>query len=350
MACIASADSYPEELHRFPSSTVNGDIISDKQPQSGRFERTSCRGRHPSLRHVKNSTQVLRQRSTGRAIQDVVPDNTFGARERRQFTVANVGNNAKIYDRLGESHHLTCLVLQRLFVEARPIANQRPPALQHGVSHDTATTSILNPESRFQSSNEQRAPGRPATLARIHIISARISTALPNCLDVDHRRADRQGQQETAKAITPQIKQSQDPRKPPTPDPSPVSLPVQPSGRKPSASQAFSISTQNLSAHRHVPFVMAYESALVAQQFTVIERDALNKIKWQDLIDMVLTQNVEERAMAIITYIHIAKYWRKHQNYATLLQLTIALSSIDISRLEKTWELIPASEKRTLRN
>ncbi|KAL8734354.1 MAG: hypothetical protein Q9166_001552 [cf. Caloplaca sp. 2 TL-2023] len=197
--------------------------------------------------------------------------------------------------------------------------------------------------------------------------------------------------QETAKAITSQAKQSQDSRKPPTPDPSPVSLPVQPSGPKPAASQAFSISTQNLSAHRHVPFVMSFDSAVVAQQFTIIERDALNEINWQDLIDMrwhhkspstlnwvdylrtqdptgielvtarfnlmvkwvlselVLTQNVEERAMAIIKYIHIAKYCRKHHNYATLLQLTIALTSIDISRLTKTWDLIPAAEKRTLK-
>ncbi|KAL8855607.1 MAG: hypothetical protein Q9178_007755 [Gyalolechia marmorata] len=196
---------------------------------------------------------------------------------------------------------------------------------------------------------------------------------------------------ETAKAITSQAKRSQDSRKPPTPDPSPVSLPVQPSGPKPSASQAFSISTQNLSAHRHVPFVMSFDSAVIAQQFTIIERDALNEINWQDLIDMrwhhnspstlnwvdylrtqdptgielvtarfnlmvkwalsevVLTQNVQERAMVIIKYIHIAKYCRKQHNYATLLQLTIALTSIDISRLSKTWELVPASEKRTLK-
>ncbi|KAL8851942.1 MAG: hypothetical protein Q9221_003153 [Calogaya cf. arnoldii] len=196
---------------------------------------------------------------------------------------------------------------------------------------------------------------------------------------------------ENAKAITSQTKKSQDSRKPPTPDPSPVNVPVQPSGPKPSASQAFSISTQNLSAHRHVPFVLSFDSAIVAQQFIIIERDALNEINWQDLIDMrwhhnspstlnwvdylrtqdptgielvtarfnlmvkwvlsevVLTQNMEERAMAIIKYIHIAKCCRKHHNYATLFQLTIALTSIEIARLSKTWELVPASEKRTLK-
>lgn len=197
--------------------------------------------------------------------------------------------------------------------------------------------------------------------------------------------------QETAKAITSQAKQSQDSRKPPTPDPSPVSLPVQPTVAKTGGTQAFNISTQNLSAHRHAPFVMSFDSAAIAQQFTIIERDALNEINWQDLIDMrwhhnspstlnwvdylrtkdptgielvtarfnlvvkwvlsevVLTQNVEERALAIIKYIHIAKQCRKNHNYATLFQLTIALTSVDISRLSKTWELVPAVEKKTLK-
>ncbi|KAL8944880.1 MAG: hypothetical protein Q9216_000170 [Gyalolechia sp. 2 TL-2023] len=197
--------------------------------------------------------------------------------------------------------------------------------------------------------------------------------------------------QETAKAITSSTKQSQDSRKPPTPDPSPVSLPVQPSGPKTAASQAFSISTQNLSAHRHVPFVMSFDSAVIAQQFTIIERDALNEINWQDLIDMrwhhsspstlnwvdylrtqdptgielvtarfnlvvkwvlsevVLTQCLEERALAIVKYIHIARHCRKNHNFATLFQLTIALTSVDISRLTKTWELVPAADKKTLK-
>ncbi|KAL9582446.1 MAG: hypothetical protein Q9203_005493 [Teloschistes exilis] len=197
--------------------------------------------------------------------------------------------------------------------------------------------------------------------------------------------------QDAAKALSSQTEQSQESRKPPTPDPSPVSLPIQPSGPKTSAPQIFSISTQNLSAHRHVPFIMSYDSAVMAQQFTIIERDALNEINWQDLIDMrwhhnspstrnwvdylrtqeptgielvtarfnlmvkwvlsevVLTRIVEERALAIIKYIHIARYCRKNHNFATMFQLTIALTSVDISRLAKTWELVPAAEKKTLK-
>ncbi|KAI4164542.1 MAG: hypothetical protein LQ342_001855 [Letrouitia transgressa] len=198
--------------------------------------------------------------------------------------------------------------------------------------------------------------------------------------------------QETAKAINSQAKQSQDSRKPPTPDPSPVSMPLDPSAPKPSGSTSFSISTQNLSAHRHIPFILAYDSRTLAEQFTIIERDAVNEINWQDLIDMrwhhsspstlnwvdflrtqdptgielvtsrfnlmvkwtlseiVLTQNMEERALAIIKFIHIAKYARKNHNFALLLQLTIALTSVDCSRLTKTWDLVPPAEKRSLKD
>lgn len=55
------------------------------------------RGRQNSLRRVKNSKEVMRQRSTNRQNQDVAPDGNAGSREGRQFTVANVGYNGRIY-------------------------------------------------------------------------------------------------------------------------------------------------------------------------------------------------------------------------------------------------------------
>ena len=55
------------------------------------------RGRQTSLRRVKNSKEVMRQRSANRHNQDVAPDGNAGSREGRQFTVANVGNNGRIY-------------------------------------------------------------------------------------------------------------------------------------------------------------------------------------------------------------------------------------------------------------
>ena len=59
--------------------------------------RERSRGRQHSLRRVKNSNEVMRQRSSNRQDREVVQDSASGGREGRQFTVANVGNNGRIY-------------------------------------------------------------------------------------------------------------------------------------------------------------------------------------------------------------------------------------------------------------
>lgn len=187
-----------------------------------------------------------------------------------------------------------------------------------------------------------------------------------------------------------------DQRKPPTPGPSPVhgvdGLPKirTPETPKTPVNQPLPTMTQNFLTRRHIPFTLSYDSQVLAEQFTIIEKDALNEINWQDLINMrwhhtspstqnwveflrtqdptgielvtarfnivvkwalseiVLTQSLEERAMCIMKYIHVASHCRRTHNYATMLQLTIALTSIDCSRLTKTWELVPPVEKKTL--
>lgn len=141
----------------------------------------------------------------------------------------------------------------------------------------------------------------------------------------------------------------------------------------------------------HLPFILAFDSDILAQQFTLIEKDALNEIDWKELIEMnwknatssgsrswvdflrnsdahgvevviarfnimvkwaiseiVLTQHVEERARCIIKMIHIAAHCRRYRNFATLAQLTIALSSNEVARLSKTWTIVPAHDLRTL--
>ncbi|KJZ80201.1 hypothetical protein HIM_00051 [Hirsutella minnesotensis 3608] len=141
----------------------------------------------------------------------------------------------------------------------------------------------------------------------------------------------------------------------------------------------------------HLPFIMAFDSDVLAQQLTLIEKDALNDIDWKDLIDMkwknatrsdsrswvdflrhsdaqgvevviarfnimvkwaiseiVLTQQIEERARCIVKLIHIASHCRRYRNFATLAQLTIALSSNEVSRLAKTWQLVPSHDTSTL--
>jgi hypothetical protein len=156
-----------------------------------------------------------------------------------------------------------------------------------------------------------------------------------------------------------------------------------------------------LSAHRipeasrktsvHLPFTLAFDSQILAQQFTLIEKDALNEIDWKDLIEMrwkdthtnsrswvdflrtseprgvevviarfnlmvkwaisecVLTQDLRERVQCIIKYIHIAAHCRKYRNFATMTQLTVALTSKDITRLTKTWAYVPAADLQTLK-
>ncbi|PQE06615.1 hypothetical protein CJF31_00009753 [Rutstroemia sp. NJR-2017a BVV2] len=156
----------------------------------------------------------------------------------------------------------------------------------------------------------------------------------------------------------------------------------------PSRSRGVSEASRKTSVH--LPFILAFDSRVLAQQFTLIEKDALNEIDWKDLIEMrwrdaatdtrswveflrtseprgvevviarfnimvkwavseiVLTGDLEERVRCIIKYIHIAAHCRKYRNFATMTQLTVALTSKDISRLTSTWAHVPASDIHTL--
>lgn len=143
----------------------------------------------------------------------------------------------------------------------------------------------------------------------------------------------------------------------------------------------------------HLPFILAYDSEILAQQFTLIEKDALNEIDWKELIDMnwkngtnndsrswveflknseahgvevvvarfnlmvkwaiseiVMTQHIEERVRCIIKYVHIATHCRRYRNFATTAQLAMALSSNEVSRLTSTWQMVPQQEKKTLKD
>lgn len=145
----------------------------------------------------------------------------------------------------------------------------------------------------------------------------------------------------------------------------------------------------------HVPFVLSCESALLAQQLTLVEMAALSEIDWRDLVEMrwsrsspstalnwvqfltaenqdhrgidlvvgrfnlmvkwvlseiVLTPDIHERVQTISKFIHTAAHANRLCNYATMLQIAIALSSTDCSRLEKTWALVPPEDKRLLKD
>lgn len=92
-----------QQLNIMSDSEGNHDRERREIIEAKTAEAPEMRGRQTSLRHVKNSTEVLRQRSTKRAAKDsAVMDGTSGAREGRQFMVANVGNNGRIYLRYGQ--------------------------------------------------------------------------------------------------------------------------------------------------------------------------------------------------------------------------------------------------------
>jgi hypothetical protein len=136
----------------------------------------------------------------------------------------------------------------------------------------------------------------------------------------------------------------------------------------------------------HLPFVLAYDSEILAQQLTIVEKDALDEIDWKELIELrwkqsspqirdwvqylrteeargvdvviarfnlvvkwvvsevLLTEDIHERARCITKFIHIATHARRYRNYATMYQIAIALISNDVSSLKKTWALVPAAE------
>lgn len=145
------------------------------------------------------------------------------------------------------------------------------------------------------------------------------------------------------------------------------------------------ISVQN---GNHAPFILSYSSRVLAQQLTLIERDALAEVDWKELIDLnwnksvnpiqswlsflverpachgtelvisrfnlvvnwvkseiLLTRSLEEQAATVARFIHIAYHSRRLQNFSTMMQIVLALSSFAIQRLDKTWASISPQDQ-----
>jgi len=79
------------------ASTIRHTLEQGLDSQKRSSERTRSRGRQNSLKRAKNSTDILRQRSLKKDAKDVAADSNNSTREGKQFTVANVGSNGKIY-------------------------------------------------------------------------------------------------------------------------------------------------------------------------------------------------------------------------------------------------------------
>lgn len=137
----------------------------------------------------------------------------------------------------------------------------------------------------------------------------------------------------------------------------------------------------------HVPFVLSCESKVLAEQMTLVEMAALSEVDWRDLVDLrlstgspstlswvqflfeeerrgidlvvgrfnlmakwvlseiVLTRDIHDRARTITKFIHTAAHSKRINNYATMVQIIIALSSTDCTKLERTWALVPQEEQ-----
>jgi len=152
------------------------------------------------------------------------------------------------------------------------------------------------------------------------------------------------------------------------------------------------------SAPNHYPFVLAYDANVLAQQFTLIEKDALSDITWRELVEshwsqtedphrnwvdylhsfssspeeiytkggidvcttrfnlmvqwvtseILLTQDLQERVACIVKFIQIAVECRKLRNWATCIQLTMALTNSRIQRLGRTWSLVLDHDRQEL--
>lgn len=144
------------------------------------------------------------------------------------------------------------------------------------------------------------------------------------------------------------------------------------------------------STGRHLPFILNYDAETLAQHMTLIERDSLAEVDWKELIearwnkkldpvqswtsylvsktnigvDMVitrfnlvvnwviseilLTKRLAERICVVSRFIHIAFLCHELQNFATLMQIVLALSSSQVSRLRETWQHILPQDKNIL--
>ena len=90
---IGTTSRFTESAPAATSRAAIGGTKGGKGPRKRSSERSFGKGRQNSLRRVPGSTDRLRDRSN----RNITSGGIQGGREGRQFTVANVGNNGKIY-------------------------------------------------------------------------------------------------------------------------------------------------------------------------------------------------------------------------------------------------------------
>lgn len=134
---------------------------------------------------------------------------------------------------------------------------------------------------------------------------------------------------------------------------------------------------------QHVPFILMYDSLSIAQQMTLIEKELLAEVDWNELLDLrltyaapqvtswlqllvqnetlsgidlaiarfnltvdwiiseiILTSDVKLKRNTIQRFIHVADHCRTFQNYNTMMEIVLALSSIVVQKFSEAWRLI----------
>ncbi|KAK6454505.1 uncharacterized protein RJT20DRAFT_130643 [Scheffersomyces xylosifermentans] len=146
----------------------------------------------------------------------------------------------------------------------------------------------------------------------------------------------------------------------------------------------------------HISFVLSIDSTSLATHFTVIEKDMLQEIDWKELIELkwnkeltpvnswleiivndnyynknkgvnlviarfnlmvnwviseiILTKGQSERINIISRFIHIAQNCYVLQNYSTLMQIILGLTSEKVQSLRETWKNLSPGDILMLKN
>ncbi|ODV80661.1 ras GEF, partial [Suhomyces tanzawaensis NRRL Y-17324] len=151
-----------------------------------------------------------------------------------------------------------------------------------------------------------------------------------------------------------------------------------------------------MSFSSHISFVLGFDSQALANHFTIIEKDMLQEIDWKELIELkwnkeltpvnswleiivndqyynknkgvnliiarfnlmvnwivseiILTRSQKERIAIISRFIHIAQKCYSLQNYSTLMQIILGLTSEKVQKLRETWKNLPPGDILMLKN
>ncbi|ABN67200.2 GDP/GTP exchange factor [Scheffersomyces stipitis CBS 6054] len=146
----------------------------------------------------------------------------------------------------------------------------------------------------------------------------------------------------------------------------------------------------------HISFVLSNDSTSLANHFTMIEKDMLQEVDWKELIELkwnkelnpvnswleiivndkyynankgvnlviarfnlmvnwiiseiILTKNQKERISIISRFIHIAQKCYTLQNFSTLMQVILALTSEKVQQLRYTWKNLAPGDILMLKN